>query len=462
MSRSISRQLVPVLVAFAVAAAGLLIPASALAQQALFRIQQAWHGFPNPGVTPGGAGLYQGYVVPYYLPDAVGKPGLYVYPPATAGVAPGNPVGGAFTLPAAFLDVYSTGTLTPKTAWPGYTTTYYYHAYNGPGDFAPGRGPTATYRMVFPTTLGNPSPTFMYDPVLGRSHWFGGNYGTGNPVNPTTTFDGRYDKSRAGSIVVEPGPNRFGGTWRLFFYDTAKWIQNIFYSPPQYYYGYGSYFCFDDGVKGCTPYTHVSEPGTTQIYNGTWWLLTDRAASPAKAAGMKAVVPVPAPRYSTYPTPTPLGSYSYLRRSQHYLNLIHPWTTGYARVVNAPGEEGTGIITPQGEGYDITFDPAVTFSVKKFNWNENFNETLNTFTTTTTTPYTQVLTNVTRVVSMVRPRLVWTMSVTLDPTTDPIENIWNPLRMRKLKVFFLPEPAGMVMLGAGIAALLGLARMRRR
>jgi hypothetical protein len=54
------------------------------------------------------------------------------------------------------------------------------------------------------------------------------------------------------------------------------------------------------------------------------------------------------------------------------------------------------------------------------------------------------------------------MSVTLDASTDPIENICNPLRMRKLKVFFLPEPAGMVMLGAGIAALLGLARMRRR
>jgi hypothetical protein len=34
--------------------------------------------------------------------------------------------------------------------------------------------------------------------------------------------------------------------------------------------------------------------------------------------------------------------------------------------------------------------------------------------------------------------------------------------MWRLKVFFLPEPAGMLMLGVGIAALLGLSRMRRR
>jgi hypothetical protein len=31
-----------------------------------------------------------------------------------------------------------------------------------------------------------------------------------------------------------------------------------------------------------------------------------------------------------------------------------------------------------------------------------------------------------------------------------------------MKVFFLPEPAGLLLLGAGIVALLGLSRMRRR
>jgi hypothetical protein len=36
-------------------------------------------------------------------------------------VAPGNPIGGSFTLPSKFIDVISTGSNTPKTAWPGYT-----------------------------------------------------------------------------------------------------------------------------------------------------------------------------------------------------------------------------------------------------------------------------------------------------------------------------------------------------
>jgi hypothetical protein len=40
--------------------------------------------------------MYQGYIYPYYLDTPVGN---YPDPPATAIVEPGNPVGGAFTLP---------------------------------------------------------------------------------------------------------------------------------------------------------------------------------------------------------------------------------------------------------------------------------------------------------------------------------------------------------------------------
>jgi hypothetical protein len=246
--------------------------------------------------------------------------------------------------------------------------------------------------LVFPTTGGNPTP----------------NYGLGNPLTPTTTFDGRYDVSRGGSVWVEPGANRFGGTWRLFFYPEAHWDQYIYYFTPALYVGFGTYFCWDDGAKGCTPATHVSEPGTTQIYNGTWWLLTANGKA-------KATTPT-APRQATYPTPTPYGNASYLRRSQHYFNLIHPWTTGFAKAVNAAGTPGTGTITPQGTGYDINLG-GTTLSIKKYNWNQQFNKTLNTLTSSTTTPYTQVITGVTRVVSMVRPRLTWTMAVPLDPTT---------------------------------------------
>jgi hypothetical protein len=129
------------LIALAVGAGSLLVAGSALADTALFRLEQRWHGIPNPGVTPGGAGMYQGYLIPYYL-DV--KTGGYNYPPATADVARGNPIGGAFTLPQSVVTSQFTDTLTPKTAWPGYTTTYFYHVYNGPGKFEPNFGPTAT------------------------------------------------------------------------------------------------------------------------------------------------------------------------------------------------------------------------------------------------------------------------------------------------------------------------------
>jgi hypothetical protein len=422
-----------VFVAFSVAIGSFLAPESARADTALFRVEQRWHGFPNPAVTPGGAGMDQGYL----QPSTRTAMGAYRYPPATAIVEPGNPVGGAFTLPQSFITTMYTGTLTPKTAWPGYTTTYFYWAYNGPGKFEPGFGsPASNLRLVFPTTGGNPIP----------------NYGLGDPVTPTTTFGGRYDVSRGGSIRVTPGPRRFGGTFRLFFYPEAGWKKYIFLWSPRLYQGYGYYLCFDDGMYDCTPDTFASEPGTTVMTLDVWWRLTEYGKA-------KATTPIPAPRAATKPTPTPYGNASYLRRSQHYFNLIHPWTTGFASAHSGPWNHSQPI-TPQAQGYDISLG-GVDITVPHYDWHQHWNKTLYTITTTTTT-YKQYLKGVTRVVSMVRPRLVWTIAVPLDPSADPIENIWSPARLWRLKVFFLPEPAGVLLLGTGIAVLLGLSRTRRR
>jgi hypothetical protein len=93
-------------------------------------------------------------------------------------------------------------------------------------------------------------------------------------------------------------------------------------------------------------------------------------------------------------------------------------------------------------------------------WDHVWNKTLSTVTTNTRTNK-QYLYGVERVVSMVRPRLIHTYTVPLDPG-DPITNTRQVARMWRLKVFFLPEPTGLLLLGAGIAALLGLSRMRRR
>jgi hypothetical protein len=447
MTSSRIRKSILLLVALAAGAGSLLVAAgSALALEgtALFRIEQRWHGFPSPPVTtPGNAGMYQGYLLPYYL-EGQTKTGNYAFPPATADVVPLNPIGAPFTLPRSVQSLYSIGTITPKTGWPGYTTTYWYYVYNGTGMFKPNNGPTAPYRMMFPTTGMNYTKT---EP----------NLGLGNPLTPTTTFDGRYDVTRGGSLHVDPGTNRFGGTFRLFYFQTpgpngytAHWDQNITYFTPALYFGHGEYFCFDNGVYDCTASTFVSVPGTTQQYNGTWWLLT--SAGVAKAT---------TPTAPGDASPTPYGNASYLRREQHYFNFIHPWTTGAAKAVFEGVNQGTGQITPQGTGYDISLGDA-DISVPIIRYNQDWNKTLQTLTSSTTTPYTQILKGVTRVVSMVRPRLTWTVAVPLDPGQDPVETIWNPVRLTTLKVYFLPEPAGMLALGIGIASLLGLSRMRRR
>ena len=66
----------------AVGAGSLLAPETALADTALFRVEQSWHNYPNPAVTtPGGAGMYQGYIQPGATPSMLGG---YVNPPATA------------------------------------------------------------------------------------------------------------------------------------------------------------------------------------------------------------------------------------------------------------------------------------------------------------------------------------------------------------------------------------------
>jgi hypothetical protein len=79
--------------------------------------------------------------------------------------------------------------------------------------------------------------------------------------------------------------------------------------------------------------------------------------------------------------------------------------------------------------------------------------------------YKQYLKGVTRVVSMVRPRLThpYVPYPTISRTGGWIGyERYQSAQAWSLKVFFLPEPGGMLMLGAGIAAVLGLSRMRRR
>jgi hypothetical protein len=486
MSPSRSRQITVVLVAFAVAAGSLLVAGSALAELGLFRVEQRWHNMPNPavptptppsGFSPGGAGHYQGYLNPYASKSVtpMGAPGEYYYEPALAVVEPGNPIGGAFTLPTGFIHWSGTTSITSKTGWPGYSTITYYDYYNGPGRFGPSNpyGAAATTRLVFPTTMGNPTPNTGMGkpnlPTVGGELCADGNpppFGDPPDGCGTATFDGRYDMSRWGSVHVTPGTNRFGGTFRIFKMPDTGWWQDVFYFKPALYWGYGYYRCLDEGMFDCTKDTFMSTAGDiTQDYAATWFLRNisgtgSKKYTPPYDQTGKARATTPRKVGGRWPTPDPDGNLSFIGRHINYLHLIHPWTTGFAKVVFTPGNPGEGIFTPQASGYDTTFSDA-DITVTRYDWNQQWNKTLSALTTTTTT-YKQHLYGVDRVVSMVRPRILHAMSTPLDPTTDPIENIWTPVRLWRLKVYFLPEPAGMLLLGIGIAALLGLSRMRRR
>jgi len=457
------RQLILLLAAFAMAAGSLLVAGSALADLQLFRVQQSWHNKPNPPVTTaGGAGKYEAWIQPYLTKSYPGGPGKeYLYPPGVATVEPGNNVGSPFTLPtASFLDLVGTYTITPKTGWEGYTTRSYLSYYNGPVRVGPNHGLTHPTRLVFPTTGNNAYP----------------NYGTGNPVNATTTFDGDYDFERVGEINVTPGPNRFGGTYRMFHGpNNSTFYQYIYLFTPAIYRAYGQYQCMQFGEFGCTKDTFSSDKaGTTSIYLFTRFLLNVKGSGTGdrlQSKSAKATTPYPNGAYPTVNgegTPTSYGPASFITGKQRYLNLVHPWTTGFVSAKNPVGSPS--IITPQLQGYDIDLFGAEKITVTRTEWDQVWNktalspcaeETCGALTTETTTSKNYMY-GVGRVVSLVRPRLIWTYTVPIQGSTNPITQTWPVARLWNLKVWFLPEPTGMALLGTGIVALLGLARIRRR
>ncbi len=159
--------------------------------------------------------------------------------------------------------------------------------------------------------------------------------------------------------------------------------------------------------------------------------------------------------------PTQYGNASYIAAKNFYLNLIHPWTTGFASAHN-PLSPYTNV-RPQLQGYDISLggaDITVTYVWTSAMWNS----TLSTVTYTQDT-YKQYLKGVTRVVSMVRPRLThpYAPYPTISRPRGWIRlGHYQSAQAWTMKVFFLPEPTGMLMLSTGLGLLVVLHRVRGR
>ena len=241
----------------AIATAPLLIPIAAeAADVGLFRMKRTWWGGTSTNESPD----------PYISADYA--PGLQPpdkRPPAEAYVSFSTTVNGAklapaarFTAPSKFIiDRTYYGIKEPSRAGP---PTYpeskaWYSYWNLKGSFRPNNsrygGASMTTTVVFPTTMGNPTPPFnkgkpakypggpispTTTPCVGGGTVGGGcgywahDFGTQMAGDKISFVGGNYDFSRAGSIMITPGANRFGGT------------MHFFYGPNHTRYRYGVYF----------------------------------------------------------------------------------------------------------------------------------------------------------------------------------------------------------------------------
>jgi hypothetical protein len=398
MSQAKSSRAIPGFVALSIALSLLLVPASADASKALFRVKRSFFGVFSP--------VYNTPEPPTMGGGKAPAASLYVFNTASK-----------FVLPKSFISYMTQYYCPPGQCFPGYPISGGYYSYfNGQGRFGAGPskgapGPTTTTTLVFPTTMGNNLP-------------FGGtkaNKGTGNPATPTTAFSGRYDFLRGGSIQVTPGPNRFSGTMRLIYGPNASFYQYITVNTPFKSRAYGSFKApttLDETEPGET-----TSSGAVKRYRMTPLLQN------------KACITSPPGTPNTRP---PCGTGNYISAQAHYLHLLAPWTTG---MIEGYQPLGTYLTAQTFTGYD-DMSPAMTANNKIY-----VNKIVGS-------AYPS------RIVSLVRPRLVHTYL--RDGETGDIITNFQAMRTWRMDVLFLPEPGAVAMLVTGVAGLAGLAALTRR
>jgi len=395
-----------------VAIASLLLAASAQADTRMFRTSFTTYG--AQGTQPGGL-----------TPSLSSAPcGHATAPCPAASEGTTTPVA-KFTIPPnALVSTYYTYSY---TGYAGYTSLTTVSSYNGRGRFSPNAGPSAYSRVYFPTTGLNKAP----------------HKASGNPATPTTTFGGQLDFSRAGSIQITPGVNRFGGTLQFLYGPSSLFKQKINTATGYYSKATGSFYC------------QLSKGSGAGARSGPLQACTLSGTSKAGVIGSSGMVT--RKKYTSLgivPIKT-TGGVNNLTYKAYYLSLIAPLTTGKVYAQNPLNYKNQKFTAT---GYDSTFSTGTTRSFMYTNYNYN---TTGTGTTTTTTTSTKQLTGITRISSMIRPRLRHTYLNSNDPPIAPSTN-FQAARMFGLRVFFLPEPGGMLLIGAGVLGLASLTLLRRR
>jgi len=405
-----SHKLVSMFIAAAVVGAPVLVATNADAASGLFRMKRTWWG----GTTP--LGTADPYISVDYHPRIKGPNKA----PAAKAFVGSTTVSGRpaprFTAPSKFIKDYTYyGRCVPGTCAPGYPESKAWYSYwNLKGSFRPNNsqfgGASKATTLVFPTTMGNPTPP----------------YNQGNPVAPTTTpcvgggvpgcgyllhdlgsrmagdpitfADGYYDFSRAGSIMITPGQNRFGGTMHFFYGPNHTYYQLITINSPYISKAYGPQM----DVRNPTANTVIGDVqygGPFNVYRLT-------------SAGQQRL---------TTGTPNSPGRY-YEIKAPYFYTLV-PFTTGMITAWEPFGATNTEFTLT---GYDNRTPAGLS-----------------------------------GVISLVRPRLVQTYKVPFS-ASEPIRKTWSSSSAWQMDFHFLPEPGGALAMASGLVALAGLYRLRRR
>ena len=402
------------LVALAITAGHLIVPdPAAAAGGAMFRVLRAWYGDIDATTTTPNGEFGETYSDPFYMAYSEPRPSTFTgmdtqggfwnhagYPPATAVF---TPMGG-FELPR---QVIHFGTQSPYDAYtadcanppdggasycgPGYPQSiYYYSYYNYKGFFQPNHpnAPPGTGQVTVRRSTSYPA--------------------TGPNRFQTTQFADNYAFGRVGSIKVDPGPNKFGGTMRFFWGLNARWYFFVILNDPCCEKGYGHNYRTGTGPYG----------SPTGMLDSSEYSLQTIGQTHARAEVDRTHT------YLTTGNGTPNAPGALITRMSQYINTSVPWTTGRVEIYQAGGVYllDRGLRT----GYD----------------NRNASGTLGSM-------------------SLVAASLSHSYLTSFNPV-EPILSLFHGASIRELKVTFMPEPVGILLLGAGILGLAGVYRLRRR